>query len=179
LTNVTALVGGGFHTLALEGDGQPYLTTQPVSQTAPAGATVVYAALAVGSPPLSYQWQFNGTNISGATAGALSLANVQLASAGTYSVTVTNALGTAISANALLTVIGPAPRPQIDSLVNLPGGGFELEVSGGPGNFAIDCAPGLAGWTQLSSLSATGAVFQYIDPETNQASRYYRVRVLP
>lgn len=32
---------------------------------------------------------------------------------------------------------------------------------------------------QMNSLTVTGAVFQYIDPETSRASRFYRARVLP
>ncbi len=69
--------------------------------------------------------------------------------------------------------------PHIDSIASLPDGRIELQVSGGPGTFAIECAPVLSGWTQLSSLTVTGAAFQYIDPETNQAGRFYRVRLLP
>jgi hypothetical protein len=107
VTNVIALAGGGFHTLVLEGNGSPTLTTQPLSQTAAAGATVSYAAMVVGSQPLSYQWQVNGSNIAGATAAVLSLANVQLDDAGAYSVTVTNAAGAVTSSNGLLTVLSP------------------------------------------------------------------------
>jgi len=107
LINAVKIASGGYHNLVLESDGSPNLTTQPVSQTVPAGATVVYAAMAVGSQPLSYQWQFNGTNIPGATAALLSLPNVQLADAGAYGVTVSNAAGTVASSNALLTVFSP------------------------------------------------------------------------
>jgi hypothetical protein len=179
LAGVVAVAGGGYHSLALEGDGRPYITVQPFNQTVAAGATATVAVMVGGAQPLSYQWQRNGASVAGATAAVLSLANAQIPSAGTYSVVVTNALGAATSANALLTVIGAPPPPQIDSLAKLPDGKFELEVGGGPGNFAIESAPGLSGWTQLVSLTATGAVFQYIDPDTNQASRFYRIRVLP
>jgi hypothetical protein len=74
---------------------------------------------------------------------------------------------------------GTDSQPHIDSIARLPDGRIQLQISGGPGNFAIECAPVLSGWTQLSSLTATGAVFQYVDPETNQASRFYRVRLVP
>jgi len=177
-TNGIGLAGGGYHTLLLEGDGRPSLTTQPVGQTVPAGTTVTLAALAVGGQPLSYQWQCNGTNVPGATTALLTLAQVQGSGAGTYSVVVTNPLGTAISSNAVISVWQTA-APHIDSIATLPDGRIELQISGGPGRFAIECAPAPAAMTQLDSLTATGAVFQYFDPETNQASRFYRVRVLP
>ena len=65
------------------------------------------------APRLPYQWQKNGTNLvdggnlSGSTNRTLSLANVSLADAGTYSVIVSNALGSVTSAAAHLTVVYP------------------------------------------------------------------------
>ena len=118
LANAVKLAGGAYHNLILESDGRPYFATQPASQTLPAGATAFCAALAVGVQPLTYQWQCNGTNVPGASAAQLILANVQLSSAGTYSVVVSNALGAATSANALVTVLAPpAITAQPQSLV--------------------------------------------------------------
>jgi uncharacterized repeat protein (TIGR01451 family) len=106
LANAVELAGGGYHNLVLESDGWPALTVQPYSQVAIVGTSVTLAAMAVGVQPLSYQWQCNGTNVAGATTAQLTLPNVQISSGGTFSVAVTNALGTANSSNALLTVIG-------------------------------------------------------------------------
>ena len=64
---------------------------------------------ATGSPLLTYQWSFNGTNITGATDTTLTLTNVQLSQAGSYTVLVTNAYGSALSTNAVLTVNPPPP----------------------------------------------------------------------
>jgi hypothetical protein len=66
-----------------------------------------------------YQWQFDGTNIANATNSSLTLANVQLTNAGTYSVTVTNSIGAVVSSNAVLTVGTPptfASQPQNQEL---------------------------------------------------------------
>ena len=49
--------------------------------------------MAVGQPPLSYQWQRNGTNLAGATANSLTLAGVQYSDAGTYTLLVSNSAG--------------------------------------------------------------------------------------
>jgi hypothetical protein len=157
----------------------PTITTPPQSQTNNQGNAATFSVVAAGTPLLFYQWRFNGTNIAGATLSSYTRYALQASDAGSYSVFITNGVGAATSANALLTVIGAAPPPQIDSLAKLPDGKFEIEVGGGPGNFAIESASGLSGWTQLVSLTATGAVFQYIDPDINQASRFYRIRVLP
>jgi len=90
----------------------PTITVQPAGQTVLAGATASFTATAVGTPPLSYQWRLNGTNLPGATGTLLTLSNVKPASAGNYSVSVTNSFGSALSSNATLTVILPcAPAP--------------------------------------------------------------------
>jgi hypothetical protein len=62
---------------------------------------------AQGATPLQFQWQFQGTNLLGATNANLVLADLQAPEAGVYAVVVSNAYGGTISSNALLTV-GPA-----------------------------------------------------------------------
>src|SRR5262249_30965202 len=46
----------------------PTIPTQPASVTVTAGQTGTFTVTANGTAPLSYQWQKNGMNISGATA---------------------------------------------------------------------------------------------------------------
>ena len=83
----------------------PVITLQPTNQTVSAGGTAHFTVTATGSlPPLSYQWEFDGTNISGATNVMLTLTNVQFDQAGIYTVLVTNYFGSALSSNAVLTV---------------------------------------------------------------------------
>ena len=82
----------------------PSINAQPASQTVLAGSNVTFRVTAAGTAPLSYQWQFSGTNLAGATGTSLTLSNVQPAQAGSYAVLVTNAFGSITSSNALLTV---------------------------------------------------------------------------
>src|ERR1035441_10671667 len=51
----------------------PSIITQPASLAVSAGTTAAFSVTAAGTPPLSYQWQFSGTNIAGATGTALTL----------------------------------------------------------------------------------------------------------
>jgi len=87
-----------------QGGLAPSITTQPASQTVNVGANVTFSVVADGTQPLSYQWRFGGTNLSGATGSSLSVSNVQMSAAGPYSVVVSNAFGSALSSNATLTV---------------------------------------------------------------------------
>ena len=88
----------------------PVIIVQPQSQTNNAGATVIFSVSATSLMPMSYQWQKNGTNLlnggnlSGATTNALTITGISDSDAATYSVIVSNALGSVTSSNATLTV---------------------------------------------------------------------------
>jgi hypothetical protein len=80
----------------------PTITSQPQSQTLIVGQSVTFSVGASGTAPLSYQWQINGNAIPGATASTFTLASAQRSDGGPYSVLVMNAVGTVVSANAVL-----------------------------------------------------------------------------
>ena len=83
--------------ILLEGAGlpaYPTIVTPPADQSVNSGSSVSFSVVATGTPPVTYQWQKNGTSISGATSDTLSLANVTAADAGTYTVIVTLPPGT-------------------------------------------------------------------------------------
>lgn len=85
-------------------DAEPTFSQQPASQDAYVGNDVTLTANAVGSLPLFWQWRFNENPIAHATNASLSLTSVALDRSGNYSVVVTNALGSATSQVAVLTV---------------------------------------------------------------------------
>lgn len=91
----------------------PTITTPPQSVTAPAGQSALFSVTAAGSAPLSYQWRKNGSPLAGATAATLTLASIQPADAGNYSVVVTNSAGTMTSSAATLTVTAAVSAPVI------------------------------------------------------------------
>lgn len=89
----------------------PVITTQPAGATISSGGSVTFSVTATGTDPLSYQWQFNGAAIAGATNASYSITNATTAQGGNYSVVVTNAAGSVTSSNAALTVNAPPPPP--------------------------------------------------------------------
>lgn len=105
-------------TLSLTSASAPAITTQPVYQTVTTGATATFSVTATGSAPLTYQWRKDGSVINGATTSTLSLTNVISASAGNYSVVVTNSSGSVTSDAARLTVL-PATGSPTARLINL------------------------------------------------------------
>jgi hypothetical protein len=82
----------------------PAILAQPQSATNVAGENAVFTVSAVGTLPLTYQWQFNGGTLPGATASSYTRLNVQTNDAGVYTVLITNSVGTTNSAPAALTV---------------------------------------------------------------------------
>lgn len=83
----------------------PAVVTAPAPQIAAAGTDATFTVAATGAPAPTYQWQKDGVNIDGATAATLTLPNVQTTDAGDYRVLVSNAIGSAISSAASLTVL--------------------------------------------------------------------------
>ncbi len=117
----------------------PSITGQPQSRTNTTGTTATFSVTASGSGPLGYQWRKNGAslsqggNVMGTTNLTLTLTNVQLVDAGSYSVVVSNSGGLAVSAEATLTVPGPLSITlQPTGLTNNAGtsAAFSVTVSG-------------------------------------------------
>jgi len=88
----------------------PGITTQPTDQNVMIGQTATFSVNAVGNPAVSFQWQRNMTNIPGATSSSYTTAATVLTDTGAkFRCVVTNALGSATSNEATLTVTAPAP----------------------------------------------------------------------
>ncbi len=101
----------GLARLNWAGPNPPGILTQPLSTNASAGAAIAFSVTTVGSAPLAYQWQHQGTNLSddlyhsGANTPTLTLNKIQAANAGAYSVVITNAYGAITSAPGNLIVL--------------------------------------------------------------------------
>ena len=87
----------------------PSITQEPNNATVEIGQTYSNSVTVAGTPPLAFQWYFNGQPLSGKTTNILVIANVQTNNAGEYFVSVTNSCGTVTSRVATLTVTIPPP----------------------------------------------------------------------
>jgi hypothetical protein len=85
----------------------PAISTQPSGQSLLVGQSFQLNVIASGSSPLSYQWLKSGAVIAGATASSYSVASASTADTGAYTVTISNAFGSATSSTATVTVTTP------------------------------------------------------------------------
>jgi len=118
----------------------PKIIKVPSSSTNNVGTTAMFTSEARGTAPLSYQWFWNGTNIlsdggriGGAGTATLTISDVLGGDVGSYTVVVSNPLGTVTSTPpAFLTVIDPLVVNAPASLTNCPGtsAGFIVEAIG-------------------------------------------------
>ena len=81
-----------FRAMLTANDQPPLITVPPSNQVVALGQTAVFTVTATGFAPLSYQWQFNGTNLPGKTASTLTIGNVQTNNVGSYMVIVSNVI---------------------------------------------------------------------------------------
>src|SRR4029077_13849941 len=94
----------------------PTITTQPANQTVTAGQTATFIVTATGTAPMAYQWQKNGTPISGATLSTYTTPATTPSDSGSqFKVVLSNSAGTVPSATATLTVNAATLPPSITS----------------------------------------------------------------
>jgi hypothetical protein len=127
-------------------DYAPVILAQPQGQTVFPGQNVTFSGNATGTAPLTYAWRFNGNNLPGATAASYTITNAQDNLAGTYSVFITNAIGSALSSNAALVILPLGVSgdntfgqisfpPNLSNLVAIAAGGWHslaLRADGTP-----------------------------------------------
>jgi uncharacterized protein (TIGR02145 family) len=110
----------------------PAITTQPTSLTKCPGDSVTLTVIATGTAPLSYQWKKGSAN-TGANSPSLTINPVASASAGSYTVIVSNMAGSDTSSEAILSVNTVSSKPAIvpASPATCPGSPITLHLSGG------------------------------------------------
>ncbi|MBS0579286.1 MAG: hypothetical protein JSR36_08500 [Proteobacteria bacterium] len=92
----------------------PAIQSSPASQTVVVGDPVTFTVTAIGTDPLNYEWQRNGVTIPGASASSYTLPATSTNDNGdTFAVTVSNPLGSAQSAPAMLSVTTAPVAPTV------------------------------------------------------------------
>ena len=147
----------------------PSITSGPTNLTVIAGQDAAFSVTAGGTAPLSYQWRFNGVNISGATAANYTRVSAQTNDAGPYVVVVTNSAGSITSATATLTV-NYAPlitaQPQSQSVKAGTNVTFTVTAAGAP-------APAYQWRFNDSPIAgATDSSYTRANVQTNDAGSY-------
>jgi sugar lactone lactonase YvrE len=150
----------------------PSILTQPQSQTNLAGTTATFTVAAYGSSPLTFTWQYNGTNL---PPGSSSLT---VSDPGSYLVIVSNVAGYVVSSVATLTLTNPPTQPGLFQSVAVQANGtMQLALSGTPGGtYTLDVSTNLVTWTPLVTFSMTNGAVQYNDDTaTNSPVRFYKL----
>ena len=155
----------------------PFISLEPTNQTSAAGANVRFEVLAEGTPPLSYQWHFNGVALGGETSSELILTNVQANQMGGYWVTVTNSAGWKSSSEAWLKVLVPPTLSKV--IVTATNALIELNSVSGL-TYTLQYKNVLSGsqWLSLPSpITGNGGTISLLDINPSAVSRFYRVLV--
>ena len=131
ITNTSGSVTSSFALLTVW--QPPVITNQPVNVTANVGSSATFSVTNGGTAPFKYQWYFNtNTALLNQTNASVTLTNIQLTNAGTYSVAITNSAGSTNSSYALLTVWQPPViTNQPVSLTNNVGSSATFSVTNG------------------------------------------------
>jgi uncharacterized repeat protein (TIGR03803 family) len=182
----TTFYGGKYNygtIFRLNGPLPPTVVVQPANQTAYMSMNAIFNVVASGTPTLTYQWRLNGTNLSdggnltGSGTSSLGINNVSPANAGTYSVFITNQMGSITSTDAVLTVA----LPPIISQVNCnPDGSVTINLSTAPYVSSrilttTNLVPPVVWLPLYTNVAGASGVWQFNDMDaSNYPVRFYR-----
>jgi hypothetical protein len=169
LTQCIGLISAGsIHSLAVLG--------QPFQRMAKAGEEVVFSAGSLANRLATYQWQFNGTNIPGATKSTLTFGNVYWTNAGIYRVVISNTLG-GVTSPAMTLSVPPLKLDVVGFNMVTTNGAFQIRLTGSSGlnPVTIYSSSNLLDWQPVSTNPPTTGTIDFTDmPPTVMPQRFYR-----
>jgi hypothetical protein len=164
VTTITATSGNVSGNTKLTIVSPPSIAVQPTNNTVSPNGGVTLNVSATGGD-LSYQWQFDGTNIAGGIGASLTITNVSAANIGVYTVIVSNAAGSVTSTSVMLASVDIKMFAGI--IVDGPLGS----------NYLIQATANLAStnWTTLTNVALPTQPYIYIDYSSPTNSlQFYR-----
>ena len=160
----------------------PTITKQLADQSVKSGATVTFSVTAPGTGR-SYRWLVDGVTltdgggISGTSTATLTLANVQEANNGTYSVLVSDGVGV-VGSTAVLTV-EPAPVQDVKLAASRSGANvviaWPMTATGYKLQRANAVPAASADWTDESAPAVQNGTNWEVTVDASVARRYYRL----
>ncbi len=153
----------------------PVFVEQPQPQSSCLGQSASFHVLAAGSPPLTYQWSFNGAPLASQTGTNLVLTNLVSAQAGAYSVVVSNSAGSVTSAPVQLVVNDACVDLRLYAGLNIAGQSGASYVLSYTTNLT---AP--INWFLLATNTMPATGWFYLDMDSPfSPQRFYRVTLQP
>lgn len=145
----------------------------PQSQRVSLGTDVTFAVDASSSQALTYQWQFSGTNLPGATNATLLLTNATYIQAGIYTVVVESSGGSVAVRSATLQFDFFSLKMYAGLTFDAPTGTqFRVEY--------LDSIEPTNQWTALTNLTLPTRPYLFIDEASGMLPRrFYRAVLLP
>ena len=177
-TNFAAVASGSSTAYGLVAAGPPKVTSPLANRSVVAGKTAYFYATAVGAWPLRYQWQLNGTNLPGATNVILAVTNALPAKAGVYSVLVSNAVGSASSQGATLTVL-PTQAQIVATSITSSNGQFVLKATSPAGYvWMLQASVNLHNWSDVASATNASGAMTFTVAAADFDRCYFRLRLV-
>jgi hypothetical protein len=158
----------------------PAVTILSGAQAVNCGQSVTFSVSATGTPTPSYQWQFNGANIAGATNATFTIAAACPGNAGIYSMVLSNAAGV-FTTDVQLAVnpfqIATFAFQTNDAMITWTTTGGQTNVVQATSDLTLP-------FTNLSTNivipGASATTTNYLDAgaATNSVTRYYRIMIV-
>jgi len=142
----------------------PVITNQPASRSILVGSNVTFRVAADGTPPINYQWLWNGTVLPSQQAAQMFITNVAASNGGDYQAILSNAYGRATSAVARLTVREPFLAQLRLGAPAMTNKAFQFEVTGPIyTNYIVWSSSNLTNWFPLQTNWVVDGILQFTD----------------
>jgi hypothetical protein len=161
--------------LTLDLPSAPLMVQHPVGGDVVIGYTNLLTAQAIGSPLPALQWQFNGTNIAGATTNTYEVVGTSTNQTGDYRLKATNIYGWATSmvAHVKVWTSGSAPLKDL-TFTNCEVTFHQYDVTNYL--YAVQASTNLLDWENLATSRVPYSFTNVVT--TNYPIRFYRTLFL-
>lgn len=158
ITNAFGSVTSAVATVNINSQTQPAITAEPQGRTVYRAGYVNFSVTADGGA-LKYRWRKNGTTLPDGTNASYIISYAEGTNAGTYTVILSNSVGAATSAPAVLNVIVPTVGSFEEAIVaDQPVSWWRLDEDVGSPTFADAMGRHDGTWVTPPTLGATGVV---------------------